>query len=511
MSKLASVVCVAAALLVLPAGAVAKRKPPPPPPPPTAPPPSSSSTYVRTDANLINGVQYDVTPEDVQATSDGGSIDLGLTASPNGSHPGVSWLLKGDGFGTAQWQEEVGCLGTPPGAYADAVSVTTTSDGGYVLAGGTIGCGSGTNCPELSGIQCALVERLDATGRLEWAGVYSAGVDGTVFNQVAATAGGGFVAVGSATDANHDIGALIVKLDALGNVQWETELGPGSTTQAQFEAVQPASDGGFLATGEFFTPSANTPMNLLVAKFDGSGGLSWQRGLAGTKADGTPSNERGFSAVQTAAGGFAVAGSWSNTTSPGTCCSGPLLIQLDASGSVQWQRAYNGGVRCFDNGLSCESIGGVAYSLRQTADGGYLLAGESPVELGNEAPEGPWLAKTDGNGSLVWQESDYEVTVTGGPLSEYFAAAAITPAGYLAAGATENPANGLGELLSVQTDPAGAVGTCSQIHQVSTLAPIDPSLATVAPGLPVSKPAVSVSPSPAQILATSTAASSGQC
>lgn len=511
MSKLAFVVCAAAALLVLPAGAVAKKKPPPPPTPPP-PTPSSSSTYVRTDANLVNGVQYDVTPEDVQATSDGGSIDLGLTTSPNGSHPGVSWLLKADGFGTAQWQEEVGCLGTPPGAYADAVSATPSSDGGYVLAGGTIGCGSGTNCPELSGIQCALVERLDATGRLEWADVYSAGVDGTVFNQIAATADGGFVAVGSATDANHDIGALIVKLDALGNVQWKSELGPGATTQAQFEAVQPTSDGGFLAAGEFFTPSGNTPMNLLVARFDGSGGLSWQRGLAGTTADGTPSTERGFSAVQTAAGGFAIAGSWSNTTYPGTCCSGPLLIQLDASGSVQWQRAYNGGVRCFDNGLSCASIGGVAYSLHQTADGGYLLAGGSPLELGNEAPEGPWLAKTDGSGALVWQESDYEVDPgSGGPLSEYFAAAAITPAGYLAAGWTESPANGLGELFSVQTDASGAVGTCSQIHPTSTLAPIDPSLVGVASGLPVSNPAISEGPSPAQTQATSTAASSGQC
>jgi hypothetical protein len=510
MPKLMPAVCAAVVLLALPAGAVAKKKPPPTP----TPPPSSSSTYLRTDANLFNGVQYDLTPEDVQATSDGGSIDLGLTPSPDGSHPGVSWLLKADGFGASQWQEEVGCLDTPPGAYADEVSVKQTSDGGYVLAGGTIGCGSGANCPALSGIQCALVERLDATGRLEWANVYSADVDGTVFNEIAATPDGGFVAVGSATNVNHDIGGLIVKLDALGNVQWDAELGPTATGQAQFETVQPTSDGGYLAVGEFFTPAGDTPTNLLVAKFDAVGHLSWQHGLTGTRADGTLATERGFSAVQTAAGGFAVAGSWNSTTSPGTCCSGPLLIQLDASGNLQSQRAYNGGVYCFDNGFNetCASIGGVAYSLRQTADGGYLLAGESPLELRDEVPEVPWLAKTDSAGSLVWQESDYQVNpATGRPLSEYFASAAITPAGYLAAGWTENLANGLGELLSVQTDPAGAVGTCSQIHPASTLAPVDPSLVAVAPGLPVSNPAVSESPSPAQVQATSTAASSGQC
>jgi hypothetical protein len=307
---------------------------------------------------------------------------------------------------------------------------------------------------------------------------------------------------------------LIVRLDPLGGVLWDTELGPGSTAQAQFEAVAAAADGGFLATGEFYIPSGDTRMNLLVAKFDSSGRLSWQDAFAGTNVDGGQAADRGFSAVQTADGGFAVAGSWDATTFPGTCCNGPLLVKLGATGDVQWQRAYNGGVYCFDNGYSetCTSIGGVAYGLRQTADGGFLLAGESPIELLDEVPAVPWLAKADGNGSLVWQESDYEVNpATQRPLSQYFSAAAITPAGYLAAGATETPSTGLGQLLAVQTDANGAVGACTQIHQSSTLAPTDPALHAVTPYLPISAPAVAFGDSPAQTLATSTTESAGQC
>ena len=45
----------------------------------------------------------------------------------------------------------------------------------------------------------------------------------------------------------------------------------------------------------------------------------------------------------------------------------------------QWQQAYSGGV----------------YSLHQTTDGGYLLAGDSNLELSDEAPLAPWLAKVD--------------------------------------------------------------------------------------------------------------------
>jgi len=191
-----------------------------------------------------------------------------------------------------------------------------------------------------------------------------------------------------------------------------------------------------------------------------------------------------------------------------------LLLKFGAAGVLEWQRAYNGGVYCFDNGYSetCTSIGGVAYTLRQTADGGFLLAGASPIELLDEVPEVPWLAKADGNGSLVWQESDYEANpTTQRPLSQYFSSAAITPAGYLAAGATETASTGLGELFAVQTDTNGAVGACKQIHRTSTLAPTNPSLFAVTPDLPVGAPAVTVADSPAQAQATSTTASPGQC
>src|SRR5438067_8823334 len=172
-----------ATVLLLPAGASAKKKPPPPPPgPPT------TSTYVKNYANVLNGVEYDLTPQDVQATSDGGWVALAVTQSANGI--GAGWLLRANAVGAPQWAEEVGCFSGAPGDYADAVSFRQTSDGGYVLGGGAIGCNSTPICA----YECGLVEKVDAGGRVLWAQAYSADVKETSIDQIEPTSDGGFVA-----------------------------------------------------------------------------------------------------------------------------------------------------------------------------------------------------------------------------------------------------------------------------------------------------------------------------
>jgi hypothetical protein len=496
---------VVAVLVLTPTGAEAK-KPPKSPPPPT---PSTTSTYVKNYANVVNGVQYDLTPEVVQATPDGGAISLALTQSP-GTRQGVSWLIKTNAVGAAQWQEEVGCLTT--GTYADTVSLQRTSDGGYVLAGGTVGCGSGNDCPELSGIQCALVERLDSAGGIVWARVYDAGAAGSAFTHIEQTSDGGFIAVGNATDLSQNTGALIMKLDGSGNVQWARELGPTGSDMAYFKSVRQTPDGGYIAAGELdvaTTTAGGLPkIDVLAVKLDGAGNVEWQHGFE------SAGGEHVETVITTADGGFAIGGNWTTTSGPGTCCHGGLLLKLTADGSVQSQVAYSAGVYCFDNGYSetCTAVGGDVYSLQQEPDGGYVLAGDANLELLDEAPIVPWLARVDSSGGLVWQEQDYQILpATGRPLSEYFASSTLTPEGPLALGWTENYGNGLGELFGVQTDANGAVGTCSQIHPETTLNTVNPGLTEFAPGLATSTPSVSVSPSPAQVLATSAGVTAPQC
>ena len=399
-SALHSMLLVVFASLVVPGAGIGARfaKKPPPSPPPS----STTATFVKNYADVVSGVEVSATPEDVQATPDGGSIALASVLSPDGVD--VNWVTKLSSVGGIQWQEEVGCLSTPPGDYSIGVSLQVTSDGGYALAGGTIGCGSGPSCPATSGLTCGFVEKLTSTGAVSWARVYAVGADGTSFKAIRQTSDGGYVAVGSATDANNNTGGLAVKLDANGNLVWRILFGPSSALQADFESVTPAADGGYVATGRLI---ADSRFSLAVVKLDASGNLVWQHAY-NTVANGSPSaSTQPLAIIGTADGGYAVAGAWNSTSSPGTCCSGPLLLKLDALGAVQWQQAYEGGVYCFFNGFSetCTSIGGVAYGVRQTSDGGFVLAGDANIKMDDQAPLEPWLAKVDSAGQLNWQET----------------------------------------------------------------------------------------------------------
>jgi hypothetical protein len=448
-----------------------------------------------------------LSPLDVQATSDGGSVALAETQSAQGL--GVDWLVKLGATGAPQWQEQVGCASPQgaPGDYADGVSVQQTADGGYVVAGGTIDCGSGSSCPPLTGRSCALVEKLDAAGKLTWARAYAAGPDGSSISQIRQTADGGYIAAGSFTDASQNTGALLLKLDSTGNVQWQKDLGPaGSTTQGSFNTVQQTADGGYVAAGNYYTPTSGpAPTQVLVARFGADGSLAWQHGFATLGGSGAPTSVADASSIiQTPDGGYAVAGRWSDHAfNGGNGAQSALLLKLDADGTLQWQRAYSGG--CYFNGYTCTDIGAVSYSLHQTSDGGYVLAGDGDLLLGGSGYLVPWLAKADATGNLLWQHFYYQASPEyGTPLSEDFQASAPVPSGgFLASGPTLNDSTQKHRLYAVHTDSSGLAGSCAEVHPATPLQAISPQLAAVAPSLPLGTAQTQAANSPIAAVATS--------
>ncbi|MGO8957791.1 MAG: hypothetical protein ACLQFR_10530 [Streptosporangiaceae bacterium] len=419
-----------------------------------ASPASAAGTFVKAFSAIVSKSQVNLSPVDVQATSDGGSIALSETETAKGL--GVDWLVKLSSAGTPQWQEEVGCSSPngAPGDYADGVSVQQTSDGGYIVGGGTIDCGSGSTCPPLSGQSCALVEKLSSAGKLTWARAYAAGPDGSEINQIRQTADGGYVAAGSVTESSGEPAAVILRLDSSGNVQWQQDLEPAAgTSGAVFNSVQQTSAGGYVAAGTYYLPNSDgiPEGQVLVAEFGAGGSLSWQHGFA-TVSNGTPtSDSNATSIIQTADGGYAVAGGWSNRTfNGGNGARGALLLKLDSSGNLQWQQAYSGGL------YYGTVIGSYAYSLHQTSDGGYVLAGDEDIEQPEVTIE-PWIAKVSSSGSLLWQHLYYQVyKPTGLPLSEDFSGAAMTSAGgFVAVGPTEDYSTGNDELYVARPTAPG--------------------------------------------------------
>jgi hypothetical protein len=465
---------------------------------------TTPSTFVKA---FSNG-SFALTAEDVQPTSDGGHIALAETNTSNG--PAVTWLLKLDSAGNPQFAEEVGCFKTPAGDTAIGVSLQQTSDGGYIFGGGTIGCGSKSSASSAtSGKQSAYVVKLGSTGRIAWAKVYDDGVTSSGINQVRQTSDGGYIAVGAASGGFGDVG-LTLKLDSTGNVQWQREFSQsGSGTDVLLNAVRQTSDGGYITAGQFITSATNGSVgNVLAIKLDSSGQVQWANGYANVGTNGTPVDRETVNAVlQTSDGGYLVGGDW-NQTNVSPAPHGGLLLKLDSSGGVQSQHAYTGRA---PNG---DVVGSEINSVSPLSSGGFLLGGAADLVLldGSGVQLVPYIAEVDSSFNLTQQNLYTEPAPTGRPISDDFAGAnLLANGGALAAGFTEDPTTGLGDLYLVQTDSTGQVGTnCSNLQPAPALNNVNPGLAPVNVGLTVQTTINAPASSPATV-AKATPTSTTSC
>lgn len=99
----------------------------------------------------------------------------------------------------------------------------------------------------------------------------------------------------------------------------------------------------------------------------------------------------GYSAWQTQDGGYVVAGE--TMVNYDEANADALLMKLDSNGTEEWNRTFGG------SAYDC------AYSVQETEDGGYVLAGY--LEEGEKIEErdsDAWLIKTDSNGTEEWNK-----------------------------------------------------------------------------------------------------------
>jgi hypothetical protein len=162
---------------------------------------------IKTDANgnVIWAKTYGGTGWDeassVQQTSDGGYIVAGYT----GSWPYYDiFLIKTDASGNVQWAKTYG--GTD---YDRAYSVQQTSDGGYIVAGYTASFGAFGDI---------FLVKTDANGNVQWAKTYG-GTSSDWASSVQQTSDGGYiVAGGTYSFGAGDWDIILIKTDANGNI-----------------------------------------------------------------------------------------------------------------------------------------------------------------------------------------------------------------------------------------------------------------------------------------------------
>ena len=169
------------------------------------------------------------------------------------------------------------------------------------------------------------------------------------------------------------------------NAQWARTYDGGSDHD-EARCVQQTSDGGYIVVGE--TQLFGVYMDIWVLKLSSSGDIEWQKTYGGSYY------EFAQSIQQTDDGGYIVAG---YTNSYGVGGMDFWVMKLSSSGDIEWQRTYGG--YGYD----------YAYSIQQTDDGGYIVAGTKSFVSGLEDI---WVLKLSSSGDIEWQktyeESDYE-------------------------------------------------------------------------------------------------------
>ncbi|MBB6369252.1 T9SS type A sorting domain-containing protein [Chryseobacterium shigense] len=338
----------------------------------------------------------------VEQTSDGGYIVAGMSNSVNGdvtgNHGGSDyWVVKLDASGNMQWQKSLG------GSGADtAQSVRQTSDGGYIVAGYSLSA-DGDITGNHGNFDYWIV-KLDTSGNIQWQKSLG-GSSNDSAQSIQQTSDGGYVVAGYSMSANGDVTGnhggsdyWIVKLDISGNIQWEKSFGGSGEDEAM--SIQQTGDGGYIVAGSSVNSTdGDVTVNhgnydYWIVKLDTSGNIQWQKSLGGI------GNDIARSIRQTFDGGYIVAGISSDSiigetpTYPGI--PDYWVVKLDGAGNVQWHKLFGGSGH--DN----------AEAVRETVDGGYIVAGWSVSTdghvTGNHGNRDYWIAKIDNLGNLQWQK-----------------------------------------------------------------------------------------------------------
>jgi len=280
----------------------------------------------------------------VRQTDDGGFIIAGFTRSFGSGSKDV-WLIKTRSTGIEEWSHTFGGAGDDV-----ARSVCQTVDGGYALAGFINGCES------------VWVIKTDENGIEEWNQTFG-GASTEEATCIRQTADHGFIIAGNTLSfgsGGYDM--WLVKTDSVGNEEWNGAYGGDGWDEAY--CVYQTSDLGYIASG--VTRPQIGPFDIFLVKADSLGNEEWSATF------GDADDEHGNSVIQTADGGYLVAGDNGDA----------WLLKLNGAGDLQWETA-NGGAN-----------GDEGRCVLQTRDGDYAVAGIT-ASFGAGASD-LWLIRLEG-------------------------------------------------------------------------------------------------------------------
>jgi len=337
----------------------------------------------------------------IQAASTGGFVIAGSTESPtNPTFNGTKgmndfFLVKTGDNGNQSYNQSFG------GTMNDEITSIVEYSNNIVMAGASTS--SDMDVTANHGEMDAWIVNF-YNGSIAWRNNYG----GSHYDRISSlkrTVDGGFVFAGATESTDGDLSfkttsvtdGWIVKLNSTGGIVWQKVLAaiPDVNQSTTANAVEPTTDGGYIIAGNGVrTFEERTDLQLWVAKLDSAGNTEWSKVYDGDDDD------EATSVLQTSDGGYIIAGYTKTTNNLGdipTATPGIKywILKLDASGNTTWSKTYSG------------SLSNFARSIIQTADGGYIVAGDSYSDAENY--EGSrdydyYVIKIDSSGNVQWQK-----------------------------------------------------------------------------------------------------------
>src|SRR5215469_3525469 len=215
---------------------------------------------------------------------------------------------------------------------------------------------------------------------------------------ISQTSSGGF-AVGALCDAGSTTPtcngpATVLGVDSSGNIQSQTQYRYESASQSTaLNVLRATSDGGAIFAGQpqFGCPAQNLHSCGAIVKVDSTGKVQWAKDLLFATSYSSPVTWP-FDIQQTTDGGFVLVG---YTEAPSSIYN-PWIAKLSSTGQIQWMHLL----------VDPNSDYSAAYSVQQTADGGYLVGGQvSYVVTSSYTQSEIALFKLDSTGKIVWQHN----------------------------------------------------------------------------------------------------------
>lgn len=260
---------------------------------------------------------------------------------------------------------------------ATARSIIRTGDGNLLFAGDLT-----VNRTELK--TDAWVVKINSTGSEVWNRTYDRPDVNASANAVVETDDGGYLFVGSVTPwGGEGSDAWVVRLNELGDEVWNRTFGGAGNETANAVTQLPGGDFAFAGS----TDSIGAGMaDVWVVRLDRSGDEVWNRTF------GSPDDDAARAVLNTSDGNLLVAGTFTERPDNATVDTDALLIKLTPAGDMVWNWIYG------DIGVD-ESVDAVI----ETADGGYLFAGETGFPGTDDTDA--WLVVTDAEGAVAWSKT----------------------------------------------------------------------------------------------------------